>query len=398
MTTLARSTTTQRPGAPGRALNVVHGVLSLDTGGLERLVLDLVREGCRRGHQVSVVCIERRGQLANLVEDAGGNVYSLDKPPGRSPQAISQTMDLLSSLAPHVVHTHQIGALWYLGQAARQLKRIAVVHTEHSDHVAHARGWLGKLRARLLWRQAAPLTERFCCVSEDVARSVRRWGTVSRSKVDVVLNGIDLSVHATTPPAADVRSSLGIPAGAFVIGTVGRLAEVKRQDLLLQAFAALRCDGRNDNTRLLIVGDGPERQALEQYAARLGVREQTIFAGYQERPERLLKAMDLFVLTSRHEGLPLSLLEAWAAGLATVCSAVGAIPQTVMHGVSGMLFASGDVIALRDTLAMLLESPQLVSQLGRRGQERVAHRYSLSRMADEYERRYRLLISQGPIR
>ena len=127
-------------------------------------------------------------------------------------------------------------------------------------------------------------------------------------------------------------------------------------------------------------------------------RSQTIFAGYQERPERLLKAMDLFVLSSRHEGLPLSLLEAWAAGLATVCSAVGAIPQTVMHGVSGMLFPSGDVIALRDTLAMLLESPQLVSQLGRRGQERVAHRYSLARMADEYERRYRLLISQGRVR
>jgi glycosyltransferase involved in cell wall biosynthesis len=207
-----------------------------------------------------------------------------------------------------------------------------------------------------------------------------------------VLNGIDPAVYAATGSAAEVRSSLGIPPGALVIGTVGRLAEVKRQDLLIRAFAALCALGKHANTWLVIVGDGPERPRLEQLAARLGVSERTIFTGYQPQPQRFYQAMDLFALTSRHEGLPLSLLEAWASGLPVVVSAVGALPQTVAHGLTGMLFESGDQTALTETLEGLLDSPAWMSQLGRRGRQQVLHKYSLSRMADNYEGHYQSLI------
>jgi glycosyltransferase involved in cell wall biosynthesis len=272
------------------------------------------------------------------------------------------------------------------------------LHTEHSDHVALARGWLEKIKMRLLWRNTAPLAQRFCCVSDDIARSARRFGTVPRSKVHVVPNGIDLcSFDAAAPDAASpaqVRAELGIPAGALVIGTVGRLVEVKRQDLLIQAFARLIRRGRHPHTWLLIVGDGPERPRLETLARRLRVSEQTVFAGYLPQPERVLRAMDLFVLTSRHEGLPLALLEAWAAGLAVVSSAVGAIPQTVLHGISGMLFKSGDVSALTQTLEGLLDAPWIVSQLGRRGRARVELRYSLERMADAYRQHYDAVVGK----
>jgi glycosyltransferase involved in cell wall biosynthesis len=374
-------------------IHIVHGVLSLDVGGLERIVLDLVREGRRRGDRVSVVCIERLGFLADEVEATGGRVHSLGKPRGKSPHTVARARELLGRLQPDIVHTHQVGALWHLGRAARNLG-VPIVHTEHSDQVALARGWLAKLKARVMWRRTAALADRFCCVSEDIARSVRRWQTVPRHKVDVVLNGIDLTAFGLPHSVAEVRASLGIPAGALVMGTVGRLVEVKRHDLLIQAFAELHERGRLTNTWLLIVGDGPERERLERLAARLGVGDLTIFAGYQSQPQRLLRAMDLFVLTSRHEGLPLALLEAWAAGLAVVASSVGAIPQTVVHGVSGLLFPSGDRNALVKTLETLLESPSLISQLGRRGQARAQHRYSLTRMADDYSQRYRALIQQ----
>jgi glycosyltransferase involved in cell wall biosynthesis len=178
------------------------------------------------------------------------------------------------------------------------------------------------------------------------------------------------------------------------MGAVGRLVEVKRHDLLIEAFAELHERGRASNTWLLIVGDGPERARLERLAANLGVGDLTIFAGYQAEPQCLLRAMDLFVLTSRHEGLPLALLEAWAAGVAVVASSVGAIPQTVVHGVSGMLFPSGNRESLVTTLETLLESPSLIGQLGRRGQARAHHRYSLTRMADDYAQRYTSVIQQ----
>lgn len=379
--------------APPNALHVLHGVLSLDLGGLERLVVDLVRAGRSCDERTSVMCIERPGRLAGAVEEAGGEVLCLHKPPGRNAAAIRQAKELLERLQPDVVHTHQIGALWYLGQAARE-HGIPVLHTEHSNHVAHARGWFEKLKVRLLWRSTAPLAQRFCCVSEDIACSARRFGTVPRKKIEVVHNGIDLEGCQCAASAAEVRAELGLPGGALVIGTVGRLVEVKRQDLLIEAFAQLLQRGRHPQTKLLIVGDGPERARLEALAERLGVLEQTVFAGYQSEPQRMLKAMDLFVLTSRHEGLPLALLEAWAAGLAVVASAVGAIPQTVLHGVSGMLFPSGDAAALADTIERLLDAPWIISQLGRRGRTRVEQHYSLARTAGLYRRHYDAILGE----
>jgi glycosyltransferase involved in cell wall biosynthesis len=393
LTSLTGQKDAARDNVPRPRLHVVHGVLSLELGGLERLVIDLAREGLRREQRVSVICIEQPGRLAKNAEALGAEVYHLGKPRGRRRDAIAHAANLLETLRPDVIHTHQVGALWYLGQAAQRLNGLPVLHTEHSDHVALARGWMAKLRARLLWRRTAALAGRFCCVSEDVAHSVRRWQTVPRGKVDVVLNGIDVESFAARRPVGEIRAELGIPAGALVIGTVGRLVEVKQQDLLIEAYAELCRGGRHPNTWLLLVGDGPERARLEGIAQQLGVGQRTIFTGYQPDPQRLLGAMDLFVLTSRHEGLPLALLEAWAAGVAVVSSAVGAIPQTVIHGVSGMLFPSGDRRALVETLETLLDAPWIVSQLGRSGQTRVRFRYSLDRMATEYEQRYRMLLT-----
>jgi glycosyltransferase involved in cell wall biosynthesis len=300
---------------------------------------------------------------------------------------------VLADLRPDVVHTHQIGALWYLGQAAREL-RIPVVHTEHSDHVAHSRGLWQKLKVRLQWRQMGSLADRFCCVSDDVAKSVRRWNTVPARKVEVVTNGINPRLYTNFSAGCEVRESLGIPAGALVLGTVGRLVEVKRQDLLIRAFAALCALGKHANTWLLLVGDGPERQRLEQLAYSLGVRGRTVFAGFQAEPQGFYQAMDLFALTSRHEGLPLALLEAWASGLPVVVSAVGGLPQTVVHGMTGMLFKSGDLTALTETLEGLLDSPAWLSQLGRRGRLQVERLYSVGRMADRYDDNYRMLLAR----
>jgi glycosyltransferase involved in cell wall biosynthesis len=394
MTKLARQvghTGGVRDNLSESAVHVVHGVLSLDVGGLERIVLDLVREGVRREQRVSVVCLERPGVLAGEVEAAGARVHSLGKPRGKSRITIQRAVEVFGRLQPDVLHTHQVGALWHLGQAAGHVS-LPVVHTEHSDQVLLARGFVAQLKARLMWRRVAALADRFCCVSEDIARSARRWATVPRQKIEVVPNGIDVTAFTAPASVADIRLSLGIPAGALVVGSVGRLVEVKRHDLLIEAFADLQERGRLNNTWLLIVGDGPERDRLQRLAADFGVGELTIFAGYQAEPERLLRAMDLFALTSRHEGLPLALLEAWAAGVPVVASSVGAIPQTVVHGVSGMLFPSGDRESLVTTLETLLESPSLMGQLGRRGQARAQHRYSLTRMADDYERCYRSVL------
>jgi glycosyltransferase involved in cell wall biosynthesis len=220
---------------------------------------------------------------------------------------------------------------------------------------------------------------------------MRQWETVPASRIMVVPNGIDTKVYGDRLRRNELRQRLGLchggaAADAVVIGSVGRLSEVKRQDLLLRAVASLT--ESFPQLRLLLVGDGPERQRLEELAAKLGIAERTVFAGYQANPEEYLAAMDLFALTSRHEALPLALLEAWASGLPVVASAVGGIPKVVEQGRTGLLFPSGDCQALVASLRNVLSDKGLASKLARAGVAEVQAKYSLQQMAENYGKQY----------
>src|SRR5882724_3094773 len=154
-------------------LRVVHVALSLEVGGLERVIVELTREWRRLGQDVSVICLERRGALAKNVESAGGRVFSLSKAPGLKPAMIDKIRAILRDLEPDVVHTHQIGALLYAGPAARREGVPIVVHTEHGNHLSQPRSLARRLRMRALWWFAARYAARFICVSKDIATAAR---------------------------------------------------------------------------------------------------------------------------------------------------------------------------------------------------------------------------------
>jgi glycosyltransferase involved in cell wall biosynthesis len=376
-------------------LHVTHAVLSLDTGGLERVVVDLVRQGCRMGQRVSVVCLERPGTLAPQAEALGARVVCLDKRPGLRLRAQARAAATIRDLRPDVLHTHQVGALLYAGRAARTAGVPVVVHTEHGNHLGRGgAGYFRRQRMSWLWWWAARAARRFFCVSQDIAAEIAARRLVPRDKLAVVLNGINTEPFREPVDRDALRRALGIAADAPVIGTVGRLNEVKRQDLLIRAFTRVKVS--YPAARLLLVGDGPLRGELQELAARLGVAAAVCFAGYQSRPEQYLRVMDVFALTSRTEGLPLAVLEAWAAGLPVVASAVGGVPALVSHRRTGLLFPTGDETALAGLLGELLDNPGRARALGLAGAGEVFARYDLRRMAADYDRHYRdLLASAG---
>ena len=156
---------TTSPAAAG-SLSVVHVVLSLDVGGLERIVVDLVRDGIAQGNQLWVVCLSSGGALATAVTSAGATLVVIGKKPGVRPGIVPRLVKLFSTLRPDVVHTHQIGALFYAGSAARLARTPAVIHTEHGKHFTTRR------RTRLLGRIAGWFAHRFVCVSTDIANDV----------------------------------------------------------------------------------------------------------------------------------------------------------------------------------------------------------------------------------
>jgi glycosyltransferase involved in cell wall biosynthesis len=376
------------------ALHVTHAVLCLDVGGLERIVVDLVREGRRLGQRVSVLCLERPGVLATAAEELGAHVVCVGKRPGLQLGTNSSIREVLRDLRPDVVHTHQVGALFYAGPAARAAAVPLVVHTEHINNVRKANaGYIRRQRMSWLWWWAARYARKFFCVSQDIATELAARRIVPRSKLGVVLNGINTEPFREPFDRAALRQSVGIPADALVIGTVGRLNEVKRQDLLLRAFARVKAE--NARARLLIVGDGPLRENLRELATQLGIGSTVHFAGYQPHPERYLRMMDVFALTSRMEGLPLVILEAWAAGLPVVASAVGGVPDLVKHGQTGLLFDSGDESGLLQMLTELLVNPRRARVLGESGRQEVLSHYDLQRMAATYEQHYRALLGHN---
>ena len=376
---------------------VVHVVLSLDVGGLERVVLDLARRGPSLGQEVVVVCLERPGTLAPLAEAAGAAVLCVSKPPGRRPEAVGRLREVFDKIQPDVIHTHQIGALFYAGPAARSADVRAVVHTEHGNHVARCRSRASRLRAHLLRAVAGRHADRFFCVSAEIAGAVAGLGAVPRRKISVVPNGID-TASAVGPGAAgraEARASLGLPPSGPVVGTMGRLAEVKRQDLLIRGFA--RIAGRHPEGRLVLIGEGPERTALERLVAELGLGGRVLFVGYRPDPERLLPGLDVFALTSRSEGMPLSILEAWAAGVPVVASRVGGVPALIEHGRTGLLFDRDDELALAAHLSDLLFDPDRARRIGEAGRARAVAEFDAGVMAATYDRHYREVLAAATV-
>ncbi|CAN5596426.1 glycosyltransferase [soil metagenome] len=358
----------------------MHAVLSLDVGGLERIVVDLLREGQRLGQETAVLCIERPGDLAPLAAQLGAKMFCAHKRPGTRPSIIGKTAQMLEEFQPDVVHTHQIAPLFYVGRAARRAGVPLVVHTEHGKN--YARRW----RSRLLGRLAARRTQKFFCVSNDIAGEVLAARVATPSKVQVIVNGIDPTRFSKHDQRDALRRSLAIPHDAPVVGTVGRLTDVKRQDLLIRSFAmARRTDPR---LQLLIVGDGPRGDDLRALSSQLNVASAVHFVGYQPQPERYFQMMDLFALTSRSEGMPLSVLEAWAASVAVVGSRVGGIPELIEHGKTGLLFHDGDERALAGAITMLAHDREYAKQLADAGRRRVRAAFHIRATARAYHEQY----------
>jgi glycosyltransferase involved in cell wall biosynthesis len=328
--------------------------------------------------------------LASTATALGAGIVCLDKRPGVRPGLVARMRSALRRVRPDVVHTHEPGPMFYTAMATFGLGVPLHVHTEHGkkDYTLRRLRWLARAGARRV--------RAFYCLTQDMADWVSGHGVVSRRKVRLIHNGIDTAAYRTGGNRTAVRAGLDLPAAAPVIGTVGRLVEIKRQDVLLRAFA--RVVRRVPDAHLMLVGDGPRRGDLEALAAELDIAGRVRFVGAQPSSAPYLHAMDVFALTSRSEGMPQSLLEAGVAAVPAIASAVGGIPEVVTHDRTGLLFPAGDDAALADGLYRLLTDRPLAAGLAAAARDHVEGRYSVSRMAQEYDAQFREMLADRPTR
>jgi glycosyltransferase involved in cell wall biosynthesis len=312
-------------------------------------------------------------------------------------RAAYRLADLIREVRPQILHTHTAKAGTIGRLAARLLGGAGppiVVHTFHG-HVL--RGYFDPVRStafRLLERWLARRTTALIAVSPEVRDDLVSLGVAPREKFTVVRLGIELDERVGTDsdgPRAETRRALGIPADRFVVGWIGRMTGVKRTDDVLLAVRALR--ERGVDTVLCMVGDGPDRDAVERRAHQLGIVRDSLFLGYQEEVASYYAAFDALILPSANEGTPVSAIEALACGRPVVATRVGGVPDVVRDGVDGFLVEPGDVDAMAERLSALAADPPLRHRMGEAGRASVHERYSVERLLDDIDALYRRLLA-----
>ena len=256
--------------------------------------------------------------------------------------------------------------------------------------------WHGFTRFNRKRRFICRVLERFTDLSLAVSRGVRDYlvsqGGLNLAKIRVVANGVDVAALDTARPGDAVRRDLGLPAGAPVIGLVGRLDHWgKGHKELLAAMAQIQA---RHPVHALIVGGGRRMDEVREMAAGLGLADAVHFLGPRRDVPDLLNAMDIFVLPSHSEGVSLALLEAMAAGLPVIATAVGGLPEVVQDGDNGLLIPPRDSAALAAALERLLTDPALVRRLGANARTLVREHYSLDRLGREIKEIYGELVEK----
>jgi glycosyltransferase involved in cell wall biosynthesis len=357
---------------------VLHLVYSLQMGGSEKVALDIASNLDGERFR-SVVCGMDVGGALERELDELNIPHEVMHRRGLEPAVLRRLYRIIRRHRIDVVHTHHFTQLFFAAIPAR-LAGARIVHTEHEFFSYVESGFTRKAVRPLL-----TLCHAVTVVGAEVADYFVRTIGVKRQRLNVIPNGVAL--EGFDYDAARARWELGLDAGATVLGTIGRLEPEKDQMTLIEVFREIH--SRHPSARLVIAGSGSRADALKAHAAALGVAEQTTFLGYRRDVARLLAAMDVFVLTSVREGLPVSLIEAMAARRPVVSSDVGSVRDLVRNGENGFIVPPRQPAAFVDCIERLVRYPELRTRLGEEGRRTAETTFSLPAVVRAYEDLYR---------
>ena len=366
--------------AAAAVLDVVHVDAERGFSGGEEQVFLLMEGLRRRGHR-NVLVAPPGSRAAEVGGERGFEVHTVPMRGDWDLLAVGRLRRVLASLAPDLVHLHTGRATWLGGLAAARAG-LAAVTTRRMDREVKR-----SARNRLVYGR---LVARAVAISPAVARCLEAGGV--QAPVVTIPSSVDPDALAPRVPRAELRASLGTPAGRTVLLVLASLVHRKGLDVLLDALAGPEPSERD--WELWLAGDGPERAALAARAERLGLAPRVRLLGQRAARADLLHAADVFVLPSRREGLGVAALEAMAVGRPVVASAVGGLGEAVVDGESGLLVPPEDVGALASALTRLFDDPALRARLAAGGPARVASGYHVASMVAAYEDLYREVLAE----
>jgi sugar transferase (PEP-CTERM/EpsH1 system associated) len=359
-----------------RPIKVLHILHAFSHGGLENGIVNIIN-GSPPDIEHELCLLTTADEFIDRLRKPVRS-YQLRKRPGNSLRTILDLRRFIRQSGANIVHTRNWGA--FDGVIAACLcPGIALLHGEHGRDISDTQG--RNRRRNLLRCLFSARVSRFTTVSEDLQLWLSERVGIPKRKIVLIRNGVDLELYR---PRRDIelRRELGVSEQEFVVGAVGRLDPVKNYAGLIRSFAALAKEFQD--CRLLIVGDGPERQALETLIRDLGMNPLSILKGYRSDVDRFYGVFDVFVLNSYAEGMSNTLLEAMASGLPIIATSVGASADLISDGNRGKLIATGDEAQLTTALRDYRISATLRHRHALEARCYVEQNCSLSQMVTRY--------------
>ena len=351
---------------------------------MENGLVNLINHMPPERYRHAIVCLQGYTDFKKRIQREDVEIVDVNQQAGHDFSAYLRLYKILRALHPDILHTRNLSALesQVVGAVAGIKGR---VHGEHGRDIYDLHGKNRKYN--LLRKLIRPLIGHYIAVSSDLAGWLKETVGVSRSRLTQIYNGVD---SVKFRPRVAQRAQLGPPhfirEDSVLIGSVGRLAEVKDFPTLIRAFHQLQQLWPEGwaRLRLVIVGDGPTRSECEQLLRTLQLENQVWLAGDRSDVADLMRMMDVFVLPSLGEGISNTILEAMASGLPVIATAVGGNPELVAPGETGVLVPPGDPEAMAQALLTYLKNPALQGQQGQAARAVIEQRFSMDAMVNGY--------------
>lgn len=370
----------------GRRLRMVQVTHGMGIGGMERVILDLCRNLDPSRYEITVYCTHILGPLAPELDRIGVPVvYHAVRRRSDHWMRPMRIAKYLRETRPDIVHTQHNSALLDAALPARLTGVPVLVHTDHSKHYPTERR-----RYMMAERALSGLVDSFCAVSRHTRDEIAAYEGIRAERIEVVHNGFDFAELPGRRDRDEIRATLGIDETAPLLGSIARLVWQKGHDLLIDAMPAIRA--AIPEAQAVIVGGGSREGELRERIHSLGLEGAVHLMGWRNDATRFLPAIDLFVMTSNFEGMPISLLEAMALSRPVLSTAVGGVPEIVLDGVTGRLVDGRDPAVFARTAIEMIRDRNRLSTYGAAGRARYDANFRVSAMVDAYDRIYRRCV------
>jgi len=358
---------------------VLHLTYHMGIGGTEQVVFQLVNNADESLFENSIVCIEGEiGPIGQQLQKSGTRFHVLNRNPGFDIKLIKSVRKIITTENIDIVHCHQYTPYVY-GVLASLVTGSKVVFTEHGRFHPDRYSWKRRIINPLLSMATSSIT----AISEATKEALASFEWFSRKSITVIYNGIE----ATVPPTGyRNQNNLNLTDQNIVFGTITRFDTIKNLPMMINAFAQVFKD--NPHARLLLVGDGDERSAMETLVSELNLKDAVIFTGFQTDTKKYMSLIDVYVLSSFSEGTSMTLLEAMSFSTCCIVTAVGGNVEIIKDRQNGFVVESDNTQQLADTMQSLTDDKNTRHKMGNEAKKTFDLKFDLNRMVQNYKELY----------